>query len=96
MVGTIEDLTRMPHDPTCLFNWQAIRLMPLLFICALGTWMVGIAAIFPPGGLIVRSHDFQTSNLMEIPVYDAAFRGDGTVFDLQNNALFTLRDTGEY
>lgn len=96
MIGTIEDLRRMPHDPMSLLNWQAFRFMPLLSTCAGATWLVGIATISPPGRLIVPSHDFQTSKLMDIPVFNTGFRGNGTVLDLQNNALFTLLDTGEY
>lgn len=96
MVGTIEDLFKMPQTPVSLFNWQAICLMPLLSVCTLSTWLVGIATIFPPGGLIVRSYDFHTSKFMDIPVFDSKFRGNGSVLDLQKNALFTLADTGQY
>jgi hypothetical protein len=86
----------MPHDPLSLLNWDAVRVMPLLYLCAFGTWIVGIAIIFPPGGLIVRSEDLNQSNFIQIPVFDPSFRGDGTLGDLQENAIFTISDTGEY
>jgi hypothetical protein len=86
----------MSHDPLSLLNWDAVRVMPLLYLCAFGTWTVGIATIFPPGGLIVRSEDLCQSNLMQVPVFDFSFRGDGTVGDLQKSALFTMNDVAEY
>ncbi|KAF4635688.1 hypothetical protein G7Y89_g2415 [Cudoniella acicularis] len=69
-VSSIENLYGLPHNFFLLFSTSIPRTSPLLFILALGTWLVSIATIYPPSALTAASTPLLSNELILVPTFN--------------------------
>jgi len=92
-ISTVDHLFALPSNPFKLFYMKCWQQAPLLWTFGLLFPLIPIAAIFPPGSIIVASLPTTVNALALVPSIDAAFPGAEIGF---GNRWFSMGADGEY
>ena len=78
---------RVLHYSLDLMNPRNLRISPTLFLLAAMYWLMPLPVIFPSGAIIVKGQLFSERGSTNVPTFDPAFLGNGSVADVQANTL---------
>jgi hypothetical protein len=70
-ISTIEHLYGIRENFMLLLYPAVVQATPILFLLAGLSWMVQVAAIYPPGALTIRSTAFENRYLVSVPSFNA-------------------------
>lgn len=95
-ISTIDSLFTLASTPLNLVNLDNLLYSPVLWLFGALFPLISVATTFPPGALIVGAISSIRSGPIDITALDAAYRGNGTMVDLWENAMFLTGSDGEY
>jgi hypothetical protein len=92
----IDSAFSLISSPLSLLHVGLLRALPIIWFFGLLFPLISVAAIFPPGALVVQILWSQNSTMMRVPTLDVAYRGDNTPISFFDNAMFMTGPDGDY
>ena len=86
----IDSFMSVLANPLYLCNLQLVVASPVPFLCAVVAWCIPIAAIFPPGALVVGSKTLSFLTNTTVPSFDPGVAGNGTWAGLVDDNLWQM------